>query len=96
MGSSTACNKAGPEHSNQFAKTMDRPFLQTVKPSHHHGLEARREYLTYKSIILRVESHELSIMTYVLHRVGLTVITSKQRTSKMLGHLSMLYLFGEW
>ena len=75
---------------------MDRPFLQTVKPSHHHGLEARREYHTHKSIILRVKSHKLSIMTYVLHMVGFTVITSKQQTSKMLGHLSTLYLFGEW
>ena len=75
---------------------MDRPFLQTVKPSHHYGPKTRREYLTHKSIILRIESHELSILTYVLHRVSLTIITSKQRTSKMLGHLSMLYLFGEW
>ena len=88
--------KQAPNTQISLPKLWIDPFFQTVKPSHHHGPEARREYLTHKSIILRVESHELSIMTYVLHRVGLTIITSKQQTSKMPGHLSTLYLFGEW
>ena len=35
---------------------MDRPFIQTVKPSYRRGLEARGEYLTHKSIILGVKS----------------------------------------
>ena len=49
------------------------------------GPETGGEYLTHKSIIPKVESHKLSVMTYMLHRVNLTIITSKRQTGKCLG-----------
>ena len=66
---------------------MNRPLLQSIKPSHSYGTQIGWENLTYQGLILRVNGHVLVIMADVLHGVKLLVIVGKYALHEPLWHV---------
>ena len=56
---------------------MDGDLSQVVEPSHHRGSKARRKHFAQKFVVLRIKSHKMHVMTYMLYWVRITVETSK-------------------
>ena len=56
---------------------MDGTLAQAIEPCYHRGSEARREHFTLKTIVLRIEDHELSEVANMLNQIGLSIITNE-------------------
>jgi len=75
---------------------MDGTLAQDVEPSYCRGSEAGREHFTPKSIVLRIEGHELSEVANMLNQIGLTIITDERQVSKVPRHFCTFYFLEKW
>ena len=57
---------------------MDGTLAQAIEPCYHRGSEARREHFTLKTIVPKIENHELSEVANMLNRISLSIITDEQ------------------
>ena len=57
---------------------MDRTFPQAIEPCYRRESKAGKEHFTLKTIVPRIENHELSEVANMLNRISLSIITDEQ------------------
>jgi len=62
---------------------MDGTLPQAIEPCYRRGSKPGREHFTLKTIVPRIEDHELSEVANMLNRIDLSIITNERQVSKV-------------
>ena len=73
----TTANKMIAKCPGELLKGIFGTCPQAIEPSHRHELQARWKHLAHQGLVLGMDSHSLVEVTYMLHRVCLTIVNSE-------------------
>ena len=71
------CDKMKSQMPEWAHKGIYRIYPQAVEPSHHHGSQTGWEHLAHQGFVLRIDSHSLTEMAHILHRVHSPIVDGK-------------------